>query len=76
MSGDINYERRRFIGTAAMTIAAAQLGVFGSADAQASKAKPAGATTIKPGMNASFGPLKQIDAVHPTETTAVPRQSS
>src|SRR5713226_3940292 len=44
------------------TIAAAQLSVSGSADAQASKAKPAGATTIKQGTNTSFEPLKQIDA--------------
>jgi pimeloyl-ACP methyl ester carboxylesterase len=62
MSEDINYDRRRFLGTAAMTVAAAQLGIFGSADAQASKTKPSGATTIKPGTNTSFGPLKQIDA--------------
>jgi hypothetical protein len=40
MSEEINCDRRRFLGTAAMTIAAAQLGGFGSANAQA-KAKPA-----------------------------------
>ena len=34
----------------------------GSAGAQSGKAKPADATTIKPGTNTSFGPLKQIDA--------------
>ncbi len=39
--------RRRFCCAAAMTIAAAQFGMFGSADAQSSKAKPADATTIK-----------------------------
>lgn len=37
MSEEINFDRRRFLGTAAMAIAAAQLGMFGSADAQASK---------------------------------------
>jgi pimeloyl-ACP methyl ester carboxylesterase len=52
MSEEINYDRRHFLGTAAVTIAAAQLGVFGSAPAQAGKA----------GTNPSFGPLKQIDA--------------
>jgi pimeloyl-ACP methyl ester carboxylesterase len=62
MSEEINYDRRRFLGTAAMTMAAAQLGVFGSMDTQASNAKPAGAATIQPGTNTSFGPLKQIDA--------------
>jgi pimeloyl-ACP methyl ester carboxylesterase len=60
MPEDLTYDRRHFLGTAAMTIAAAQLGGFGSAKAQATSAEP-GATTIKPGR-ASFAPLKQIDA--------------
>ncbi|MGB9178274.1 MAG: alpha/beta hydrolase [Pyrinomonadaceae bacterium] len=62
MSEEINQDRRRFLGTAAMTIAAAQLGMIGSAKAQSNEMKPAGATTIKSGTNGSFGPLKQIDA--------------
>ena len=62
MSETINHHRRRFLGTAAMTIAAAQLGMIGSANAQSSKAKPADLPTIKPGTNTSFGSLKQIDA--------------
>jgi pimeloyl-ACP methyl ester carboxylesterase len=67
MSQDINHDRRRFLGTAAMTVAAAQLGMIGSADAQPSTTSPADATsiklgTIKPGTNTSFGSLKQIDA--------------
>jgi pimeloyl-ACP methyl ester carboxylesterase len=62
MSEDINRHRRRFFGTAAMTIAAAQLGVIGSADAQSSKVNSADLPKIKPGTNTSFGPLKQIDA--------------
>jgi pimeloyl-ACP methyl ester carboxylesterase len=62
MSEEINQDRRRFLGSAAMTIAAAQLGVIGSAKAQSGEMKPAGATTIKSGTNRSFGPLKQIDA--------------
>ena len=37
MSEDINHHRRRFFGTAAMTIAAAQLGMTGFAHAQPSK---------------------------------------
>jgi pimeloyl-ACP methyl ester carboxylesterase len=52
MSEELTYDRRRFLGTAAMTIAAAQLGGFGSASAQTRKAD----------TNPSFGPLKQIDA--------------
>jgi pimeloyl-ACP methyl ester carboxylesterase len=56
---DRNLHRRRFFGAAAMSIAAARLGVIGSANAQT-----AGTTlpAIKPGTNASFGPVKQIDA--------------
>jgi pimeloyl-ACP methyl ester carboxylesterase len=59
MFEEINNSRRRFFGTAAMTIAAAQLGVLGSADA---KTKPADLPTVKPGTNTSFPALKQIDA--------------
>jgi pimeloyl-ACP methyl ester carboxylesterase len=62
MSEKINHNRRRFIGTAAMTFAAAQFGMIGSAKAQSEKTKPAELPTIKPGTNTSFGSLKQIDA--------------
>ena len=62
MSEEINRDRRRFLATAAITIAAAQFGMFDSAAAQSSKANPASVPTIKPGTNTSFGPLKQIDA--------------
>jgi pimeloyl-ACP methyl ester carboxylesterase len=62
MSQQINLDRRRFFCTAAMTLAAAQFAVAGSAGAQSSSAKPAGAPAIKPGTNTSFGPLKQINA--------------
>jgi hypothetical protein len=58
MPEHINHDRRRFFGTAAMTIAAAQFGVIGSAEAQSAK----DAAAIKPGTNNSFGQLKQIDA--------------
>jgi hypothetical protein len=59
MSEEINHDRRRFLGTVAMTFAATQFGMIGSPEAQTSKASlPA----IKPGTNTSFGPLKQIDA--------------
>jgi pimeloyl-ACP methyl ester carboxylesterase len=54
--------RRRFLGTAATTIAAAELGMIGSLEAQSSDAKPANVPQIKPGTNASFDPLKQINA--------------
>ncbi|MFZ1109199.1 MAG: alpha/beta hydrolase [Rhodomicrobium sp.] len=58
---EIDHDRRRFFGAAAMTVAAAQLGMTGSADAEPAGKKLAGAPG-KPGTNASFGSLKQIDA--------------
>ena len=62
MSEDINRHRRRFLGTAAMTIAATQLVMTGSARAQSGNAGPATLPAVKPGTNTSFGSLKQIDA--------------
>lgn len=62
MSQDVNRDRRRFFGMAAMTLAAAQLALTGSAQAQSGKAKPAELPAIKPGTHTSFAPLKQIDA--------------
>jgi pimeloyl-ACP methyl ester carboxylesterase len=61
MSEEINH-RRRLFGAAAMTLAAAQLGVTGSAMAQSGKTNAAGVPAIKPGTNTSFGPIKQINA--------------
>src|SRR4051812_10214215 len=58
MPDQINHDRRRLFGTAAMTIVAAQFGMIGSADAQSAK----DAAAIEPGTNTSFGPLKQVDA--------------
>jgi pimeloyl-ACP methyl ester carboxylesterase len=52
--GEINLDRRRFLGTAALAIAAAELGMIGSVQA--------GPPSSRPGTSASFGPLKQIDA--------------
>jgi pimeloyl-ACP methyl ester carboxylesterase len=59
---DSAFNRRRFLGTAAMTMAAAQLGMTGSAAARSSNTKHSSVPAIKPGTNTSFGPLKQIDA--------------
>jgi hypothetical protein len=59
---DIKVDHRRFLDRTAMTIAAAQLGVLGSLDAQSNKTKPAEAATNKPGTNTSFASLKQINA--------------
>ncbi len=59
---EINHDRRRFIGTAATALAAAQFAVTGSADAQPGKSKAADLPKIMPGTHTSFGALKQIDA--------------
>jgi len=61
MSEEINRDRRRFLGTAAMTLAAAELGLIGPAAAGEEKGEPA-STTSRPRTSASFGAIKQIDA--------------
>jgi pimeloyl-ACP methyl ester carboxylesterase len=58
----IDHDRRRFFGAAAMTLATAQFGLVGSADAQPAKAALAAMSAMKPGTHTSMGPLKQIDA--------------
>jgi len=60
MSEGINNDRRRFLGAAAVTIAASQLSVIPSSNAQANQAKAL--PSIKPGTNTTFGSLKQINA--------------
>jgi pimeloyl-ACP methyl ester carboxylesterase len=62
MTEDISWDRRRFLGTAAMTMAAVQFGFIGAAKAQSSTTTPADRPTMKPGTTTSFGALKQIDA--------------
>jgi pimeloyl-ACP methyl ester carboxylesterase len=57
MSEQINNDRRRLLGTAAVTIAAAELAMMGPANAQSSGMAP-----IYTGTNTSFSSLKQIDA--------------
>jgi hypothetical protein len=62
MSEETKYNRRRFLGLATMGVAGAGLGMIGSANAESTKTKSASAPKTKPGTNASFAPLKQIDA--------------
>ncbi|MGB8282518.1 MAG: alpha/beta hydrolase [Pseudolabrys sp.] len=59
MTEAINQPRRYFVGAAAVTAAAAQLGIVGSTAAQ-TKARQL--PSVTPGTHTSFGPLKQIDA--------------
>jgi pimeloyl-ACP methyl ester carboxylesterase len=58
----IDGDRRRFVGAAAMGLAAAQLAMIGAANAQSAATKAPRVPAIKPGTNTSFAPLKQIDA--------------
>jgi len=62
MSEKTNLDRRRFLGTTAMTFAAAELGLIGSAAARQEKKRPQGVPSPRPRTNTSFGALKQIDA--------------
>lgn len=54
---DINHQRRRLLGSATMTLVAAQFGLVGSSGAQATQL-PA----VRPGTHTAFATLKQIDA--------------
>jgi len=56
----VGRSRRSFLGTAATTLAASQLGVTSTASAQSASAKHVAGT--KPGTNTSFASLRQIDA--------------
>src|SRR5580700_9683051 len=57
-SEQVSHDRRHFLRSAAMGLAAAELAIMGSADAQSSQSIP----PVKPGTNTMFGPLRQIDA--------------
>ena len=58
----LSQPRRRFLGTAAMTLAAAQLGAIGASNVLSGRSRAASLPPLKPGTNTSFGPLKHIDA--------------
>jgi pimeloyl-ACP methyl ester carboxylesterase len=62
MSNETQYGRRRFLSTAAITIAATQLGIFGSAKAQPEKVNSTGKAPFRSNANTSFDNIKQIKA--------------
>ena len=64
MSEGINSGRRGLLGTIAMSVAAAKFLMTGSAEAEenASSGERAGVSASRPASNASFAPLKQINA--------------
>jgi pimeloyl-ACP methyl ester carboxylesterase len=62
MLSEITPNRRRLLGSAAMTIIAGRLGLNGSANAQSGTPTSVSLPTIAPGTHPSFASLKQIDA--------------
>ena len=62
MSEGIDQDRRRFLSSAAKTIAAAELAMIGSAEAQSSRGAAPDILATRSGTNMSFGSLKQINA--------------
>jgi pimeloyl-ACP methyl ester carboxylesterase len=62
MPEQISYSRRRFLCSAAMTVAAAQLAATGFADEQSSGSGPPDSSGIKPGTSNDFASLKQVNA--------------
>jgi len=60
VSNEVNHQRRRFLGAAAVTAAAFQVGLASSAKAQ--PAAPSSSAAAKAGTHLSFEALKQIDA--------------
>jgi len=60
MSEHVDHRRRRFLGAAATTIAAASLGAIRPARAQSGKTRQD--PPSKPGSHTSLGPIRQIDA--------------
>ena len=66
MSEQINDNRRRFFGTAAMTLAATQLGMLNLANAQPASPQEAQLPTTQPGTNTSFA-FTEADRRRPAE---------
>lgn len=62
MSEEIDPQRRRFLGTAAVSLAAAGLLLGNSAKAQSDTPKPAGTSPFEPPATAWFDSLKQVEA--------------
>jgi pimeloyl-ACP methyl ester carboxylesterase len=62
MTEVLNYNRRRFLGAAAISFASAQFGIVSTVEAQANGQNPADRTPVKIQSNSSFGTLKQINA--------------
>ena len=62
MTEEINHQRRRFFGVAAMIAAAVELGATATASAQSPRPSAAEAPAVKTRAEASFAGLKQVKA--------------
>src|SRR6516164_2057649 len=62
MSYTVNSGRRRFLGAAAMTLAATQLDVGAFAETKSATSPGPEPPPVKPGTSESFASLKQINA--------------
>jgi hypothetical protein len=62
MKQEGKYDRRRFLGSAAMNIAAAKFVAIAAVHVESGRKKASSADLIKPSMKPSFGPLKQLDS--------------
>jgi pimeloyl-ACP methyl ester carboxylesterase len=62
VSDETHVDRRRFLGLAAMTLAAREFAVTDAAAAPAGTQNPEAATANAPAVNPAFASLKQIDA--------------
>ena len=62
MSYAFDRDRRDFLSSAALSVAAVQLGVVGNASAESPAGSSSALPPVKPGSHASFPAVKQIDA--------------
>jgi pimeloyl-ACP methyl ester carboxylesterase len=62
MSGDVKFDRRRFLGTALTTVAATSLGATRIAAAQSSDTRSGETSAPRRRSKSAFGPIKQVDA--------------
>jgi hypothetical protein len=62
MAEDFRWDRRRVLGTAALTMAAASFSLRGAAHAQSRPTPPAALPPMPPGTHTVFGALKHIEA--------------
>jgi hypothetical protein len=60
MGEEMSYDRRRFLGTAAMAVAATRFGNFAGIEARATKKDPAFTAPGRSSANPPFGPMVSV----------------